>query len=152
MHGRRDDAIGPSYCKIPGRDTGPFRMLTWADRGAVGKFGLHAWRLNNPVGCTDIGSMDDGFGPLVGTLSDPGELDCYRGTFGGGTLSVTTSNDDDPDFAPRALFVRPNGTGACAVTGSGSCGLPKNTYSIIIGRNFGPPVFTGHYRVVGEVS
>ena len=143
------DEIGAAYCEVPNLSSGPYRILTWADDGAVGAFGLHAWRVNDPVGCVELGSLDDGFGPLVGRLSDPGELDCYRGTSHGGTLALTTSNDDSPAMVPRVVLARSNGLLTCAVVGSGSCTLSRSTYSIIVGRDFSLPVFTGRYRVVG---
>lgn len=135
------------------------RVIVWADDAQTtrtGAFGMHAWRLNEPTGCEQIGTLRDGFGPLVGELADRNDEVCYEAWGGPGTLSITTSNDDIPPDVPE-LQIRRSSTGRfrCSVVGSGLCSLFGNgnyLYELLVRRNPQDADIAGHYRVEGTCT
>ncbi len=155
--GVENDFLEPSDCRVKGPVAGSARILvsivTFASTAQVGAFSLHAWRLDDPTGCQDIGSLRTGFGPLVGTLADSQDEACYTARAHVGSLAVTTSNDNSPTRVPTAEFLRASGVVACRVTGSGTCGLTLNGgYTIVVRRQFLGKPFFGHYRVSGDCT
>ncbi len=147
----------PENCGVRRSEAGPLRLIVYADEQSSvfsGPYRMHAWRLNNPAGCSDIGSLRRGFGPLVGTLSDPNDEVCHLAQGTHGMLSVTTSNDDMPTDVPVLQMIRPNGAVVCDVAGSGSCGLlpGAHTYALLVMRSPGFLDFAGHYRVEGTCT
>jgi hypothetical protein len=147
----------PANCTVRPSDAGPERLVVYAnEQGSAftGTVRMHEWRLNNPTGCTDLGSLHNGFGPLVGSLADNNDVACYvaRGSTGG-TLSITTANDDVPADVPMIQVYRSSGLIACGVTGAGSCVLPaSDTYAFLVQRNPSDADFTGTYRVQGTCT
>jgi hypothetical protein len=142
-------------CRIPASESGPVRLVVYADEQSsafTGTYRMHAWRLNNPMGCTDIGSLRTGFGPLVGELADRNDEACYLAQARQGTLAVTTANDDVPADVPYAQLVRTSGLLQCGVQGSGSCGLESGTYALLVLRGPQDADFAGHYRVQGTCA
>ncbi len=147
----------PANCTVRPSDAGPERLVVYAnEQGSAftGTVRMHQWRLNNPSGCADLGSLKTGFGPLVGHLADKNDEACYlaKGS-NGGTVSITTSNDDVPADVPMVQVYRSSGLIACGVTGTGSCVLPANdTYAFLVQRNPNDADFAGAYRVQGTCT
>jgi hypothetical protein len=145
----------PANCIVPRLEPGPVRLVVYAEEDSsafTGALRMHAWRLNHPTGCTDIGSLHTGFGPLVGQLADKNDVACYLGEARTGTLAVTTSNDDVVDDVPLVQFYRGKGLVTCGVTGTGSCAVQNTTYTMLVQRNPQDADFTGHYRVQGTCT
>jgi hypothetical protein len=147
----------PVDCKLRATAPATTHAYVWAANtsGAdAGTYYFHAWRLNAPMGCRDIGSLKDGFGPLVHTLRDSNDEFCYQATaLVGGVLDVTTANDDVAADVPQIQFLRPGGHADCTVQGSGLCSLSvSQDYSLLVFRGRGVPDFTGHYRVSGDCT
>jgi hypothetical protein len=151
----RSGDLFPANCRIPGSEPGPVRLVAFADEQSTaftGTYRLHAWRLNNPTGCTDVGSLRPGFGPLVGELADRNDEACYLATARQGTLAVTTANDDLPADVPLAQLERTSGILHCSVHGSGSCALESGTYALLVQRSPQDADFTGRYRIQGTCT
>jgi hypothetical protein len=148
------DYISVPSCRMP-NSPGAVRVLTWVPEwsvsGHAGRYRLHAWRLNNPSGCVDIGSLHDGFGPLVGTLHDGTDEVCYRGRASDGDLTITASNDDVPTSVPFVRVLNQRGGVACVPVSEDGCVLFGGIVSILVigpgGRDF-----PGHYRVIGDCT
>jgi hypothetical protein len=131
-----------------------YRLVVWlgdAASTATGKYSLHVFELDHPAGCTDLGSAQTGFGPVVGQFADPIDTDCFLFS-----LPVTTKLHfaaDDPDDPSPALpyleVLDSAGRALCYLGATGDCTLPGSAgYTLlVIPPRIPPPGYLGGYRV-----
>jgi hypothetical protein len=155
------DDLFPANCSVSSsQPPDAARVVVWADEAEgtarTGQFRLHGWRLTEPAGCADGGSLHNGLGPLVGTLGDRNDEVCYALRARHGTLAVTTSNDDVAADVPVAELHKPSGALICTVQGTGTCSLDAaGPAPVLVVRRGDRPQdgdFAGTFRIEGTCT
>jgi hypothetical protein len=119
------ECSGPNNSGLEGcglRAFGQYALVVTAAFGEeTGSFYVAPRRLNQPVGCSSVGSLSFAATPIAGSISTAGQTDCYTltGASSEDVVTVSSSSSGNSGASPQWTMVDGNGTRLCE-TGLGS--------------------------------